>query len=307
MTKSTKWFLGILAALAFLVVVFVGMILWGVSSVVSTADGGTETVVTGSGSKIAVVELKGVIASSDDIVRQLKKYSENRSIRAIVLRIDSPGGGVVPSQEMYQEVRAVRDAGKPVVVSMGSLAASGGYYVACGASRLVANRGTLTGSIGVISEFLTYGDALRKLGVDMRTIKAGRLKDSGNPMRKMTDEEARYFQSLMDGVHRQFMDVVEHERGIDHGQLVQIADGRVFTGEEAVELGLVDTLGTYEDAISIAAGMAGISGEPSIVKERRRANWFDIFLGETDQTLKQLKQELLDRPVLSYRYAGPVN
>ena len=307
MTKSTKWFLGILGILALLVLGFVGLIYWGVSSAVSTGEGRTETITTGSGEKIAVVELKGVIGSSDDMVRQLKKYRGNRSIRAIVLRIDSPGGGVVPSQEMYEELRATRDAGKPVVVSMGSLAASGGYYVACGASRLVANRGTLTGSIGVISEFLTYGDALRKLGIDMRTIKSGRLKDSGNPMRKMTEEEARYFQQLMDDVHRQFIGVVEEERHLDHKQAVALSDGRVFTGEEAVHLGLVDTLGTYEDAIKIAADMAGISGEPSIVKERRRTSWLDPFLGEADQTVKQLKQELLDRPVLSYRYIGPSN
>ncbi len=307
MTRSTKWFLGIIGALAFVTLAFVGIIVWGISSAVSSADGGTETIVTGSGSKIAVVELKGVIVGSDDVVRQLKKYSENSAIRAIVLRIDSPGGGVVPSQEIYEQVRLVRESGKPVVVSMGSLAASGGYYVACGGSRLVANRGTLTGSIGVISEFLTYGDALRKLGVDMRTIKSGRLKDSGNPMRKMTDEEVRYFQSLMDDVHRQFIDVVEEERGIDHAQLLQLADGRVFTGEEAADLGLVDTIGTYEDAIAIAAGMAGISGEPSIVKERKRSSWYDMFAGEADQAVKQIKQELLDRPVLSYRYAGPSN
>ncbi len=307
MTKSTKWFLGILAVLAVLVLGFVGLVFWGISSAVSTSEGRTETVITGSGEKIAVIELKGVIASSDDVIRQLKKYRDNRSIRAIVLRIDSPGGGVVPSQEMYEELRATRESGKPVIVSMGSLAASGGYYVACGASRLVANRGTLTGSIGVISEFLTYGDALRKLGVDMRTIKSGRLKDSGTPMRKMTDEEARYFQALMDDVHRQFIGVVEEERHIDHEKAVALSDGRVFTGEEAVHLGLVDTLGTYEDAIKIAAAMSGITGEPSIVKERRRVSWLDPLLGDADQTVKQLKQELLDRPVLSYRYIGPGN
>ena len=160
-----------------------------VYSVISSSESRTELVTTGSGEKIAVVELKGVISSSEDVVRQLKKYRDSRSIRAIILRIDSPGGGVVPSQEMYEEVRAIREGGKPVVVSMGSLAASGGYYVACGGSRLVANRGTLTGSIGVISEFLQYGDALRKLGVDIHTIKSGRLKDTGSPMRKMTGEE----------------------------------------------------------------------------------------------------------------------
>jgi protease-4 len=234
----------------------------------------------------------------------MKKYRENHGVRAIVLRIDSPGGGVVASQEMYEEVRATRDAGKPVIVSMGSLAASGGYYVSCGGSRLVANRGTLTGSIGVISEFLQYGDALRKLGIDITTIKSGKLKDSGTPMRKMTADEQRYFQTLMDDVHRQFIAVVETERHLDHDAAAEIADGRVFTGEEALKLGLVDTLGTYEDAIRIAASMVGISGEPSLMKERKRRGWWEPFLGEADATLKELKQEFLERPILSYRYAG---
>ena len=300
MTKSTKWFLGILGVIALLVVAFVVF----VYLMVSSADTRTELVTTGSGEKIAVVELRGVISSSDDIIRQLKKYRESRGIRAIVLRIDSPGGGVVPSQEMYEEVRATRESGKPVVVSMGSLAASGGYYVACGGSRLVANRGTLTGSIGVIAEFLQYGEALRKLGIDIRIVKSGRLKDSGTPMRKMTEEEQKYFQNLMDVVHRQFIEVVEESRHLDHDKAVALSDGRVFTGEESVKLGLVDTIGTYEDAVRIAAELAGISGEPAIVKERKRPGWLDPLFGDASQAMNQLKQEILDRPVLSYRYIG---
>jgi protease-4 len=300
MTKSTKWFLGILGVIALLVLAFAAFVYW----VVSTSDEQTETVTTGRGEKIAIVELRGQILSSEDVVRQLKKYRDNRSVRAILLRIDSPGGGVAASQEMYEEVRATRDAGKPVVVSMGSIAASGGYYVACGGSRLVANRGTLTGSIGVISEFLQYGDALRKLGIDIKTIKAGKLKDSGSPTHKMTDEEQKYFQNLMEEVHRQFISVVETERDLKHDEVIALADGRVFTGEQAVELGLVDTLGTYEDAIRIAADLVGIRGEPSIVKERKRAAWWEPLLGEANSTLRELKQELLERPILSYRYAG---
>jgi protease IV len=301
MTKSTKWFLGILGVLALLAIGFTVVII----ALVSGSSDKTETVTIGSGDKVAVVDLKGVIASSDEVVRQMKKYKNNSSVRAIVLHIDSPGGGVVASQEMYEEVRAVRDGGKPVIVSMGSLAASGGYYVAVGGSYLVANRGTLTGSVGVISEFLQLKDALDKLGIGVKTIKAGKLKDAGSPMRAMNDDDQKYFQALMDDVHRQFIDVVARERKMDVEKVRELADGRVFTGEQALQLGLVDTLGTFEDAVRIAAVKVGIKGEPAIVKERKRQMWYESFFGDAGETLKDLKQELIDRPVLSYRFAAP--
>ncbi|HEX9006679.1 MAG TPA: signal peptide peptidase SppA [Bacteroidota bacterium] len=303
MSTSTKWFLVVLGVLALIAIGFVVLFL-ALSSMLTT-DVATETVVSGSGDKIAVVELKGVISSSDEIVRQLKKYRENKGIRAILLRVDSPGGGVVASQEMYEEVKKTRDGGKPVVVSMGSLAASGGYYVSCGASRLVANRGTLTGSIGVISEFLQLQGAMDKLGVGIKTIKAGSLKDAGSPVRPMNDADQKYFQGLMDDVHRQFIAVVESERKIPHDQVLAIADGRVFTGEQALPLHLIDTLGTYEDAVRITAGLAGIKGEPALVRERYRRSWFQSFFGDAGETLKDIKQELLDRPVLSFRFNQP--
>jgi protease-4 len=206
---------------------------------------------------------------------------------------------------MYEEVRAVRDGGKPVIVSMGSLAASGGYYVAVGGSYLVANRGTLTGSVGVISEFLQVKDALDKLGIGVKTIKAGKLKDAGSPMRAMNEDDQKYFQALMDDVHRQFIDVVARERKMDVEKVRELADGRVFTGEQALQLGLVDTLGTFEDAVRIAAVKVGIKGEPAIVRERKRQMWYESFFGDAGETLKDLKQELIDRPVLSYRFAAP--
>jgi len=301
MTKSTKWFLGILGVLALLAIGFTVVII----ALVSGSSDKTETVTVGSGDKVAVVDLKGVIASSDEVVRQMKKYRNNSSVRAIVLHIDSPGGGVVASQEMYEEVRAVRDGGKPVIVSMGSLAASGGYYVAVGGSYLVANRGTLTGSVGVISEFLQLKDALDKLGIGVKTIKAGKLKDAGSPMRAMNEDDQKYFQALMDDVHRQFIDVVARERKMDVEKVRELADGRVFTGEQALQLGLVDTLGTFEDAVRIAAVKVGIKGEPAIVRERKRQMWYESFFGDAGETLKDLKQELIDRPVLSYRFAAP--
>jgi protease-4 len=301
MTTSTKWFFGIMLVLVLLAVGFTLLVL----SALSPSDGRIETVTTGSGDKIAVVDLTGIIVSSDEFVRQVKKYRESSSIKAILLRVDSPGGAVVPSQEMYEEVRATRDAGKPVVVSMGSLAASGGYYVSCGASRLVANRGTLTGSIGVISEFLQLHDALAKLGIDVTTIKAGKLKDAGSATRAMTADDRKYFQELMDGVHRQFMGVVRVERKMTEEQIKALADGRVFTGEQAVTMGLVDTLGTFEDAVRITAALAGIRGEPSLVRERRHRSWVESILGEVGESVKDFKQELLQRPVLSYRFTGP--
>src|SRR5258706_4745302 len=165
----------------------------------------------GRGEKIAVVELTGVIVTSEEAVRQIKKYREDHSIKAILFRVDSPGGGVVASQEIYEEVRKTRDDGKPIVVSMGALAASGGYYVSCGASRIVANPGTLTGSIGVISQFMNVDTLLHKIGVTPNTITSGKLKDAGNPFRSMTAQDRAYFQGLMDNVHRQFIDVVEKE------------------------------------------------------------------------------------------------
>jgi protease-4 len=301
MSKSTRWFLIILA---FLALVGIGFTLL-LSPLAFFSTRTTDAVVTGSGDRIAVVELTGTIVMSDEFVRQVKKFGSDRSIRALVIRIDSPGGGVVASQEMYQELRKVRDGGKPVVVSMGGLAASGGYYVACGGSRLVANRGTLTGSIGVISEFLQLREAMDKLGIDVKIVKSGRLKDAGAPTRPMTPVDEKYFQSLIDDVHRQFIDVVRDERKLPEEKVVALADGRVFTGEQAVKEGLVDTLGTFEEAVSIAAGMAGIEGEPSIVKERKRATFWNNVFGDVGETVKDLKQEILDRPVLSYRFAGP--
>ena len=301
MSRSTRWFLLFLAILAILAVGF-SLLFY---SMIRPGSEDLETTSTGSGGEIAVVELKGVITESETIVRQLKRYREDDGIRAILLRVDSPGGGVVASQEIYEEVRKTRDSGMPVVVSMGSLAASGGYYVSCGASLIVANRGTLTGSIGVISEFMEFKDALGKLGIDVNTIKAGRLKDAGSPTRKMTDADKEYFQALMDDVHRQFIGVVEDERGLTHDEAIEMADGRVFTGEQALDLGLVDTLVTYEDAISIAAGLGGIEGEPSIVRERKRRSVLDRWFGDFGETVADVRRELLDAPVVSYRLARP--
>jgi protease-4 len=299
MSRSTRWFLVILGMLALFAFGVTIVIL----SVVGTGD--RSTITSGFGDKIGLVEIKGVISSSENTVRQIKSYREDSSVRALLLRIDSPGGGVAASQEIYEEVRKTRDSGTPVVVSMGAIAASGGYYIACGASRIVANRGTLTGSIGVISEFLQVSEALGKLGVSVNTIKAGALKDAGSPTKEMTAQDRAYFQALMDEVHEQFIGVVAAERQMTREEVRPLADGSVMTGEAAVAAGLIDTVGTYEDAMLIAAEMAGIEGEPALVRERVRRSFWDGLFGETEEAVANAARELLDRPVLSYRYVGP--
>jgi protease IV len=275
------------------------MLLYTFMKGVTTAE--SEEVI-GTGDQIAVIELDGIIVDAKDIVRQFKKYRDNRSIRGILFRIESPGGGVVASQEIFEEVKKTRNR-KPVVVSMGSLAASGGYYVSCPANRIVANPGTLTGSIGVISQFMRYDSLLGKIGVQVNTIKSGKYKDAGNPFRAMNDIDKEYFQSLMDDVHRQFISAVETERKMAHQSVLKIADGRVFTGTQALSLGLIDTIGTYENAIMITAGLAGIRGEPSIIRERKRGiSIFDRLLGRSSIAgLLGLKDDLLDQSILQYR------
>ena len=299
MKNSTKWFLIICGIL-----IFIG--LWGtlfIYVIFRTVSESETEVISGSGDRIAVVDLVGTILRSEETVRQLKRYREDHSIKGILFRVDSPGGGVVASQEIYDEVRKTRRSGKPVVVSMGALAASGGYYVSCGASRIVANPGTLTGSIGVISEFLTVDSLLHKIGVEATVIKSGRLKDAGSPFRQMTPPEKEYFQRLMDDVHTQFIAVVEKERRLPHDSVMAMADGRVFTGAEAVRIGLVDTLGTAEDAIEILSRLAHIRGEPTLVKERKYGqSLFERIFGETKiPDFLGLKEQILDQPLLQYK------
>ena len=299
MSKTAKWIIGIIAAIVFFFGLFVLMIASWIMS-----DESEETISSG-GEKIAVVELKEPITSSEDIVRQFKKYRENKSIRAIVFRIESPGGGVSASQEIYEEVKKTRDAGRPVIVSMGSVAASGGYYVSCGATRIVANPGTLTGSIGVIFQFMHFQQLMEKIGVDQTTIKTGKFKDSGSPFRKTTEEEKQYFNMLVGDVYDQFVDVVAEERGMDRADVLKYADGRVFTGRQALEYGFVDTLGTMEDAINIAAEEGGIQGKPSIVKETKKKTIFDKLIGDAATEVTKIRQEFLQQPVLQYRFTSP--
>ncbi|TKS59053.1 MAG: multidrug transporter [Nitrospira sp.] len=224
-----------------------------------------------TGDRIALIRVEGVILDSQATVGELKRFSENPSVKAIVLRIDSPGGGVVPSQEIHDAVKRVRTKNnKAVIASMGSVAASGGYYIAAATDRIVANPGTLTGSIGVIMETANVEGLLQKIGVEGVVIKSGKYKDVGSPLRKMSEEERGLLQSVMDDVHKQFIEAVAEGRAIELTDAQALADGRIFTGRQAKEAKLVDELGDLEDAIQLAADVVGIEGEPKVVEPRRR-------------------------------------
>lgn len=300
MSNTAKWVLGIVVGFLALGTILVFLVILTIIGE-REYDESTST----SGEKIAVIDLKEPILSSEETVRQFKKYRENKSIKAIVFRVESPGGGVAASQEIYEEVRKTRESGKPVVVSMGSVAASGGYYVSCGASRIVANPGTLTGSIGVIFQYLHAEQLLEKIGVDAATYKTGRFKDAGSPFRKPTEDDKRFFDQLLGDVYEQFVQVVATERRLDRKAVLKYADGRVFTGRQAVEWGFVDTLGTYEDAVGIAAKLGGIEGKPKVVKERKRTSFWEQFWTGAAGNLSGIRDELFRRSVVEYRMTIP--
>ena len=299
MSNTAKWVIGIVV----FVLAMGGLFLITIVSLVFSEPDDESTI--SAGERVAVVELNEPILDSQEIVRQFKKYRENKSVKAIVFRVDSPGGGVSASQEIYEEVKKTRVFGKPVVVSMGAVAASGGYYVSCGATKIVANPGTLTGSIGVIFQFLHFSELMNKIGVDQSTFKTGKYKDIGSPFRKTTEDEKRFFDQLLGDVYDQFVTVVATERKLDRKVVVGYADGRVFTGRQARAYGLVDTLGTYEDAVSIAAKLGDIHGKPKVVKERKIKSFFERMMGETVSELASLKHELLNQPVLQYKFTSP--
>jgi protease IV len=229
------------------------------------------------GPRVAIVELEGIIVEVDDIVRELKAHRENPTVRAVVVRINSPGGVVGPTQELHDAVLRLREAGKPVVASLGAVAASGGYYVAVACDQIYANPGTLTGSIGVIMQLANVEQLMKKVGVDYVVVKAGQFKDIGNFARAMTPDERRVMQALLDDVHGQFIGAVAAGRKLAREEVARFADGRVFSGVQARELKMVDTLGGLEDAVLAAARLAGITGPPSVIQPRRRFSIVDLL------------------------------
>jgi protease-4 len=263
-------------------------------------SGQGEFSLAGMGKRVAIIDLHGTITNSADIIRQLKKYTKDSSVPAIVLDIDSPGGGVAPSQEIYEEIKKAKEKGKKIVASMGSVGASGGYYVACAADTVIANPGTLTGSIGVIFQFPVAEELFKKIGLRFEVVKSGEFKDVGSYNRRMTEGERKLLQSVIDDTYDQFVNVLVEGRKLSKEEVLKIADGSIFTGRQAKELGLVDELGDLEDAIKIAGKMGGIEGPPNIIKEmRRKISLFELLTQKMEE-LSKLNESEKFTPKLQY-------
>lgn len=231
-----------------------------------------------TGDKIGIVTISGIITSSQEIVEQLDAFGKDKAIKAVVLRIDSPGGGVAPSQEIYAAVKDLRKD-KKVVASLGAIAASGGYMIACAADKIVANPGTITGSISAIMYFANAEDLLKKIGLKSSVVKSGKYKDIGSPTREMTDDERKILQELVDDIYNQFLDVITKDRKTSPEEIKKIADGRVFSGRQAQKLKLVDFLGDGSYAVRLAGKMAGIAGTPDVVyPQKKGVTFWDYIL-----------------------------
>jgi protease-4 len=272
------------------------------------------------GEAVAIVRVEGVLLSgpspdspfdsggaySGQIVEYLEQAQEDSSVKAIVLRVNSPGGSVVASDEIYQQMLKMK---KPIVASMGELAASGGYYISAPADVIVANPATLTGSIGVIAQMTNLEELMEKVGVEVMVIKSGTHKDVGSPFREMTEEEKAIWQAIIDETYDQFVAIVAEGRGLSEEKVREIADGRVYTGRQALELGLADELGNLPEAIDRAAELGGIKGEPRLVEYRRPPTLFETFFSSLVSPLQPFDlARLLDlegRPSLQYLYLEP--
>jgi protease-4 len=246
----------------FLIIIFLCVIfaicLWVIGN-----SGQFSTLIPG-GEKVVVIKIEGVITDSGPVIEKLNKIKNNADVKAVVLRIDSPGGSVAPSQEIYEELIKLREK-KTIVASFGSVAASGGYYIASAAHKIIANPGSITGSIGVIIEFANIEELIGKIGLKSVVIKSGKYKDILSPTREIESAELGLIQGVIDSIHSQFIDAVALGRDIEREKIAAIADGRIFSGEQAKEQGLVDELGNLQDAIKRAAEIAGIEGDPKVI------------------------------------------
>lgn len=278
----------------------IGVVLfWAVRSIFSSGASGSRDVGSNvfnyssapSSDRIALVKIQGVIWDGADTIRQIDRWSEDESVKGIILRIVSPGGLVAPSQEIFDAVTRAR-AKKPVVCSMGYVAASGGYYIAAPCSLIIANPGTVTGSIGVIMVFQTYYGFFDKIGLGAETIKSGAYKDVGSPTRPFTEADRAFAQGIVDQFFTQFVDAVAAGRSISAEKARELAaGGRIYTGVQAKEIGLVDELGDYHRAVKEAARLARIEGEPNIlVDDRRKSFWERLFDSEDDFEVRWLRR-----------------
>ena len=260
--------------------------------------GTTDAGFSGFGDRIGVVDLEGVILSPQPVVGQLKKFADDSSIKAIILHVNSPGGGVAASEEIYREVKRIREEKKKrVVVSIESVGASGAYYVASASNKIYADQGSIVGSIGVIAEWVNYGDLLKWAKLKSVVIKTGEFKDTGSPTRDLTPAEQAYMQSLIDNMFGQFVQAVADGRGMKFDDVKAIANGKVWTGAQALDMKLIDNVGDFEAVVKDTAKSVGISGEPTLVHpEKDRKTLLDLMLGDVSQYLpdatKMLEQHV---------------
>jgi protease IV len=265
------------------------------------AGGGESAGLTSFGDRIGVVDLDGVILSPQPAVGELKKFGDDSSIKAIILHVNSPGGGVAASEEIYREVKRIRtDKKKKVVVSIESVGASGAYYVASASDKIYADQGSIVGSIGVIAQWVNYGDLLKWAKLKDVVIKTGEFKDTGNPARDLTPAEQAYMQSLIDNMFGQFIQAVADGRGLKYDEVKSFANGKVWTGEQAMSMKLVDSVGDFEAAVADTAKSVGIKGEPTLVRpEKERKTLLDLLLGDVSQYLPT-KEKVLEQQVGFY-------
>ncbi len=271
-----------------------------------TLHTGEQATIHSFGDKIGVVDLEGVIIDPRVVVPQLKKFGDDDSIKAIILHVNSPGGGVAASEEIYREVKRIRDEKKKrIVASISSVGASGAYYISAATNKIYADRGSIVGSIGVIASWTNYGDLLHWAKLKDITMKAGEFKDTGSPTRDMTPAEKEYVQSLIDNMHTQFIQAVADGRNSD-GRKVKvediraIANGKVWTGEQALSLKLIDQVGDFQAAVDDTAKAVGIKGEPVLVHpERERKTVLDLLFGDVSEWLPT-REKLLDQHVGFY-------
>jgi len=263
--------------------------------------GGEQTSFTSFGDKIGVVDLEGVILDPKTTVQQLKRFGDDDSIKAIILHVNSPGGGVAASEEIYREVKRLRDDKKKhIVASIETVGASGAYYVSSGTNKIYADNGSIVGSIGVIAEWVNYGDLMRWAKLKPQVLKVGEFKDTGDPTREMTPAERAYMQSLIDNMYGQFVEAVASGRHAKKEDIKAIADGRVWTGQEALGLHLIDQVADFQAAVDDTAKAVGIRGEPTLVHpERKRETLFDLLFGDLAQWLPT-REKLLENQLGFY-------
>ena len=277
-----------------LIIIAAIVVLFFLSVIVRIMMVGTSSI----GQKVAVLDIAGIITKSDAPIKLIHAYRDDPSVKAIVLRINTPGGSVAPVQEIHRELTKLE---KPIVASMGGTAASGGYYIACAADTIVANPGTLTGSIGVIMQFTKMKGLYEKIGLEQQVIKSGQFKDAGSIFRDLTEEEKDVLQGTVDDVYNQFVDAIvkSREEHLNRDEIVKLADGRIFSGKQAQNHKLIDKLGNLQDAIKIAGALGNIEGTPKIVRKQRKSSLLEQLIG-----IKHNPQfdDIFNFPGVTFRY-----